>query len=115
MGPYFPRVRRKYPPMMGLYTPQTALWSSNQSAISQPDGDFLAVQGGVHPRKLRLLPRLIEVLEVWNDLSTPYILPRWSWHNMRTMANQKVSRPVGLRYPHRAGRYHVWMDSDPDM
>ena len=29
------------------------------------------------------------------------------------MANQKVSRPVGLGFPHRAGRYHVWMDSDP--
>ena len=34
MGPYPPRVRRKYPPLMDLYPPRTALWSSNQSAIS---------------------------------------------------------------------------------
>ena len=70
MGPYFPRVRRKCLPLMGLYPPRTALWSSNQSAISQRDWDFLAVQGGVDPRKLRLLPRLMEVLEMWNDLCT---------------------------------------------
>ena len=56
MGPYFPRVRRKCPPLMGLYPPGTALWSPNQSAISQRDGGFLTVQGGVGPRKLRLLP-----------------------------------------------------------
>ena len=103
---------------MGLYPPRTALWSSNQSAINQRDWGFLTVQGGVDPRKLRLLPWLMEVLEMWNDLGPgmgPYILSRWSWLNMRTMANQKVSRPVGLGFPHRAGRYHVWTDSDPGM
>ena len=68
MGPYFPRVRRKCPPLMGLYPPRTALWSSNQSAISQRDWGFLTTQGDVDPRKLRLLPRLMEVLEMWNDL-----------------------------------------------
>ena len=57
IGPYFPRVRRKCPPLMGLYPPRTALWSSNQSVISQRDWDFLTVQGGVDPRKLGLLPR----------------------------------------------------------
>ena len=36
-----------------------------------------------------------------------YILRRWSWLNMRIMANQKVSRPVGLGFPLHAGRYHV--------
>ena len=70
MGPSFRRVRWKCPPLMGLYPPRTALWSSNQSAISQGDWGFLAVQGGVDPRKLRLLPRLMEVLEMWNDLRT---------------------------------------------
>ena len=121
MGPYLPRVRRKCPPLMGLYPPRTVLLrSSNQSAISQRDWGFLTVQGGVNPRNLGLLPRLMEVLEMWNDLWTgdgalDYILPRWSWLNMRTMTNQKVSRPVGLGFPHRAGRYHVWMDSDPGM
>ena len=60
MGPYLPRVRRKCPPLMGLYPPRTALWSSNQSAISQRDWGCLTVQGGVDPRKLRLLPRLME-------------------------------------------------------
>ena len=70
MGPYLPRVGRKSPPLMGVYPPRTALWSSNQSAISQRDWGFLTVQGGVDPRKLGLLPRLIEVFEVWNDLWT---------------------------------------------
>ena len=68
MRHYFPRVRRKCPPLMDLYQPRTALWSSNQSAISQRDWGFLTLQGGVDPRKLRLLPRLMEVLEMWNDL-----------------------------------------------
>ena len=54
MGPYFLRVRRKCPPLMGLYPPRTALWSSNQSAIRQRDWVFLTVQGGVDPRKLGL-------------------------------------------------------------
>ena len=57
MGPYLPRVRRKCPPLTGPYPPKTALWSSNQSAISQRDRGFLTVQGGVDPRKLDLLPR----------------------------------------------------------
>ena len=61
MEPYIPRVRRKCPPLMGLYPPRTALWSSNQSAISQRDWGFLTVQGGVDPRKLGLLSRLKEV------------------------------------------------------
>ena len=52
MGPYLPNVRRKCPPLMDLSSPRTALWSSNQSAISQRDWGFLTVQGGVDPRKL---------------------------------------------------------------
>ena len=63
MGPYLPRVLRKYPPLMGLCPPRTALWSSNQSATSQRDQGFLTVRGGVDPRKLDFLPRL-EVLEI---------------------------------------------------
>ena len=56
--------------MMGLYPPRTALWSSHQSAISQRDWGFLTVQGGVDPRKLGFLPRVMKVLEMWNDLWT---------------------------------------------
>ena len=70
MGAYLPRVRRKFPPLMGLYPPMTALWSSNQSAISQRDWGFLPVEDGVDPRKLGLLPWWMEVLEMWNDLWT---------------------------------------------
>ena len=95
VGPYLPRVRRKCPLLMGLYPPRTALWSSNQPAISQRDWGFLAAQGGVDPRKLGFLPQLMEVLEMWNDLWTgdgTLIPPRWSWLNMRTMANQKIGR-----------------------
>ena len=58
MGPYLPRVRRKCPPLMGLYPSRTALWSSNQSSISQRDWGFLTVQGGVDPTKLGLLRAL---------------------------------------------------------
>ena len=61
MGPHLPRVRRKFPPLMGLYPPRTALWSSNQSAISQRYWSFLTAHGDVGPRKLGLLPRLMEV------------------------------------------------------
>ena len=64
---------------MGFYPPGTAVWSSNQSAISQRDWGLLAVQGGVDPRKFGLPPRLLGVLEMWNDLwtgdGTIYILP----------------------------------------
>ena len=49
MRPYLPPVRRKCPPLMGLYPIRTALWSSNQSAMSQRDWGFLTVQGGVDP------------------------------------------------------------------
>ena len=55
---------------MGLYPPMTALWSSNQSATIQQDRGLVTVQGAVHPRKLGVLPRLTEILEVWNDLWT---------------------------------------------
>ena len=68
VGRYLPRVRRKFPPLMGLYPARTALWSSNQSAISQRDWGFLIVQGGLDPRKLGLLAQLMEVLEMSNDL-----------------------------------------------
>ena len=61
MEPYISRVRRKCPPLMGLYPPRTVLWSSNQPAISQREYGFLTVQGGVDPRNLGLLPRLMEV------------------------------------------------------
>ena len=70
MGPYFCGLRLKCPPVMALYPPRTALWTSNQSAISQRDWDYLTVQGGVDPKNLRLLPRLMDVLEMWNDLWT---------------------------------------------
>ena len=70
MGPYLARVRWKRPPFMGLYPPRTVLWSSNQSAISGRSWGFLTVQGGVDPRNLGLLPRSMEVLEMWNDLWT---------------------------------------------
>ena len=134
MGPYHARVRRKYPPLTGPHPPRTALWSSNQSAISQRDRGFLTVQGGVDPRKLGLLPRLVEVLEMWSDSGPgtgPYILPRWSWLNIRTihMANQKIGRwgwnfhtvwgginPDDIRVrPQVVGVVDVWMDSDPGM
>ena len=60
VGCYVCRVGRKCPQLMGLYSPRTAMWSSKQSAISQRDCSFLTVQGGVDPRKLGVLPRLLQ-------------------------------------------------------
>ena len=107
MGPYLPRVRRKWPPLMGLYPARTVLWSSNQPAISQRDWGFLTVQGGVDPRQLGLLPRLMEVLEMWNDLWTGdgTLYPPEVELAQHTNHGQSENRPVGLGFPHRAERY----------
>ena len=59
----------------------------------------------------------------------PYVLPRWNWFNIRTMANQKIGRrgwdfhtvrtsinPDDIRVrPWVVGVVDVWMDSDPGM
>ena len=107
MGPYLPRVRRKCPPLMGLYPPRTALWSSNQSAISQRDWGSLNVHGNVDPRKLGLLPRLMGVLEMWDDLCTGdgTLYPPEVELAQDTARGQSENLPVGLGFPQRAGRY----------
>ena len=107
MGPYLPRVRRKCPPLMGLYPPRTALWSSNQSAISRRDCFFFTVQGGVDPRKLCLLPGLMDVLEMLNDLWTGEgtLHPPEVELAQHTNHGQSENRSVGLGFPHRAERY----------
>ena len=106
MGPYLPRVRRKCPPLMGLYPPGTALWSSNQSAISQRDWSFLTVRGGVDPRTLGFLPRLVKVLEIWNDFWTGHgTLPFRGGAGSKYELQPIRVQPVGLGFPHRAGRY----------
>ena len=91
---------------MGLYPPRTVLRSSNQSAISLRDWGFLTVQGGVDPRNLGLLPRLMEVLRMWNDLWTRdgTLYPPEVELAQHANHGQSVNRPVGLRFPHRAGR-----------
>ena len=102
---------------MRLYPPRTALWSSNQPTISQRDWGFMTVQVGVDPKKLGLLSRLTEVLEMWNDLWTGdgTLYPSEVGLAQHAKDVQSESRPVGLGFLHRAGRYHVWMDSDPGM
>ena len=69
---------------------------------------------------------------MWNDLWTGdglYVLPRWSWLSIRTMANQKIGRwgwdfhtvrgginPDDMRVlPRFVGDVDVGMDSDPGM
>ena len=102
MGPYLPRVRRKCPPLMGLYPPRTALWSSNQSAISQRNWGFFTVRGGVDPRNLGLLPRPIEVLELWNDLWTgnrTLYPPEVELAQHTNTANQISAGGVGISTP----------------
>ena len=118
---------------MSLYPPRTALWSSNQSAISQRHWGFLTVRGGFAPKKLDFLPRaLVEYLEVWNDLWTgdgtlsyrsgagstneprsQSEIGRWGWvfHTVRGGIN-----PDDIRVcPRFFGVVYVWMDSDPGM
>ena len=58
MRPYLLCVGRKCPPSIGLCPPPTALWSLNQSAISQRGWGFLTARGDVDPRKLGWLPRV---------------------------------------------------------
>ena len=107
MGPYLPRVRRKCPPLMSFYPRRTALWSSNQSAISQRDRGFLTVQGGVDPRKLSLLPHVMEVLEMWNDVWTGdgTLYPPEVELAQNANHGQSENRLMGLGFPHRAERY----------
>ena len=59
----------------------------------------------------------------------PYIFPRWSWFNVRTVANQKIGRwgwdfhivrrginPDDIRVrPRVVGVVDVWMDFNPGM
>ena len=83
---------------MGLYPPRTVLWSSNQSAISQRGWGFLKVQGGVDPRNPGLLPRLTEVLDMWNDLWTGdgTLYPPEVELAQHANHGQSENRPVGL-------------------
>ena len=107
MGPYLPRVRRKFPPLIGLYPPtrNTALLSSNQYAISQRDWGFLTMQGSVDPRK-GFLPRLVEMLDIWNDLGAgDGILSSRGGAGSTYEPETIRDRPVGLGFHHRAGRY----------
>ena len=103
MGPYLLRVRRKCPPLMNLYPPRTALWSSNLSAISQRDWGFLTVRGGFDPRKLSFLPPVGRSLR---DIVRPLdrgwdsIFPRWSWLNIRTQPIRSAGG-VGISTPCR--------------
>ena len=105
MAPYLPRVRRKGPPLMGLYPPRTVLWNSNQSATSQRDWGFLVVQGGVDPTNLGLLPRLMQYLELCNELWTKDRTQCPPEVELAQHANhgQSENRPVHLKFPHRAG------------
>ena len=119
MGPYFPRVRRKCPPLMGLYPPRTALWSSNPISDSPTGLGFSPRAGWCRPEKA---PFASPVDGNFGDVERP--LDRgWDPISSRGEAGstcepwpirKSVGRP-GLGFPHRAGRYHVWMDSDPGM
>ena len=90
-------------PFDGLLLPRTALWSSKQSAIDQRDWGFFTVQGGVDQRKLGLLPRLIEVLDMWNDLWTGEGTPNTPEVELAQYTNpgQLENRSMGLGFPHR--------------
>ena len=106
MGPYLPYVRRKYPPLMGLYPPRTALWSSNQSAISQRDWNFLAVWGRVDSRKFGFLPWLVKISKIWNGLWTEDgTLSSRGGADSTFEPKPFIDLLVGLGFPQLAGRY----------
>ena len=73
--------------------------------------------GGVDPRKLGLLLRLMGFLDMWNDLWTGdrTLYPLEVKLDQHANHGQSEIRPVGLGFSHCAGRYHVWMASDPGM
>ena len=114
---------------MGLYPPRPALWSSNQSVISQRDWGFLTVQGGVDPRKLGLVDGSFRDMEWSLDRRWDPISSRGGAGSTRTMTNQKIGRwSWGFRTlrgginlddirvrPRVVGIVDVWMDSDPGM
>ena len=95
MGPYRPHVRQKYPPLMGL-----------EAISDSPAGLGFAHRGGPCRReKARFFSRLVEGLEIWNDL----------WTEDGTLSSRRGAgstykaqpirgRPVGLGFLHRAGR-----------
>ena len=87
MGPYLPRVRRTLLLLMSLYPRRTALWSSNQSAISRRDWGFLTGWSS-----FRYMERLMD--RGWDP-----ILPSWSWLNIRTPANRRSAGGVGISTP----------------
>ena len=108
MGSCLPRVRRKCPPLMGLYPPSTALRSSHQSTISQRDWSFLAVGALSTGERSVVLPRLVEGLDISNDLWTGDGILSSSSGAGPTHEPQSVrDQPVGLGFPHRAGRYQL--------
>ena len=117
MGPYLPCVRRKRPPLMGLYPPTTALWSSNQSAISQRVGVFSPCRVVSTPGSSVSFPVDERFRDVERSLDRGWDPKNPHEVELAQYANhgQSESRPVGVGFPHRAGKYHVWMDSDPGM
>ena len=54
---------------------------------------------------------------MWNDLWTVdgTLYPPEVELAQHANHGQSENRPVGLRFPHRVGRHHVWMDSDAGM
>ena len=63
--------------------------------------EHLTVRGGVDPRKLGFLPRLVEILEIWDDLWTGDGAlscqgGAGSTILIRTTANQRSAGGVGI-------------------
>ena len=67
---------------------------------------FHTLRGGIDPGNLRVRPRVVGVVEIWKDLlpedgnlSSPGCAG--SMYDPQSISN----RLVGLRFPHRAGRF----------
>ena len=90
----------------GQLSPRAGPMSPSQSAITQLGWGFHTLRGGIDPRNLRFRPRVVGVVEIWKDfqpgdgnLSSPGCAG--SMYDLQLITD----RPVGLGFPHRAGRF----------
>ena len=80
--------------------------SPRQSATSQWDWGFHTLRGGIDPGDLRFRTRVVGAVDVWKDFSSGDGNPSSPGCAGSMYDPQPVSnRPVGLGFPHRAGRF----------
>ena len=106
MGPYLPRVRRKCPPLMGLYPPVGRRSGARTNQRLANGIEVLSPCKVVSTRESSVcFPGFMEVLETWNDLWTgdgPLISSRGEagstcepWPIRKSAGGVGISTPCG--------------------